>query len=92
MNKEFFVDSVIITTTTGMVIGSFVGLYNGFQLSKNQASFTDKIKLTLGGSLKGILQGFGIGCYPIYPVYLLVYLMDEYDIAEFERKRKAIVK
>jgi hypothetical protein len=63
LNKEFFLDSAIFTTTTGAVIGSSVGLYNGVQLSKYHVSITDKLKITLGGCLNGILQGLGCGCY-----------------------------
>jgi hypothetical protein len=60
-------------------IGSIVGLYNGFNLSKYHVSFSDKIIITLGGCFNGFIQGSVYCCYPMYPLYIIVYLMEEYN-------------
>jgi hypothetical protein len=74
MNKNrysAFLGSVAFTTSTGAVIGSSVGLYNGYQLSRYHVSITDKLKMTLGGCFHGFVQGCVYCCYPLYPLYLM---------------------
>ena len=91
MNKDryaTFLASVGFTTTTGAVIGSSVGLYNGVQLSKYHANFTDKIKITLGGCFNGFIHGYVYCFYPFYPLYLMVYFMDEYNTAKYNKEKR----
>jgi hypothetical protein len=83
MNKnkfQTFKNSVTITTTIGGGIGAIIGTYNGITLLSKQkyTGFADIIKITFGGCLDGIVQGCTYGCYPIYPLYLILNFMGEY--------------
>jgi hypothetical protein len=78
----YFIASVVLTTTTGAGIGSIVGLYNGYRLSKYHASFTDKIKITLGGCFNGFVHGWVYCFYPLYPMLIMYDFMEEYNRAK----------
>lgn len=85
-NNKFqaFLISVNLSCLTGATIGSGIGLYNGFTLSikQKEATVADRIKITLGGWFDGITQGTVYGCYPIYPLYMMLHFMGEYNRAK----------